>query len=154
MDEFNNLFVASEAFIYLAFALFVANVALQGYRAYQKRQRHIKHMMGVDGYTEGSVQSDDTDEDEKAINWDTAFAHTCNTFALLAVAAIWSSIPNAVMSEAVVVAFNIINIAVATCVILVEMRVRKREVSRGFSNIGNVEDISKTIRTHLSSFQY
>jgi hypothetical protein len=164
--EINNLFATSIFFIYSALALFLSNILLQWYRLYQKRMRRIRHLMHSDGSTDGgatataarslsSVNSDDTEEEEHSINFDTTVAHTCNTFALLIMAAIWTSIPNGNMNETAMVFFNIINIAVATCVIVVEMRVRKREVSHGLSKLDSkrafVRYISHELRTPFSA---
>ena len=163
--EIYNLFIASIFFIYLALGLFLVNIVLQGYRLYQKRLRRIRHLMRSDGSTTdgggtatrslSSLHSDDTDEEEHSINFDTTVAHTCNTLALLVMGAIWASIPNGYMNENTMVSFNIINIAVATCVVVVEMRVRKREVSRGLSQLDSkrafVRYISHELRTPLSA---
>ena len=162
--EINNLFAASIFFIYFALALFLSNILLQWYRLYQKRMRRIRHLMHSDGSTDGgvtatrslsSVHSDETDEEEHSINFDTTVAHTCNTFALLIMGAIWASVPNGDMNETAMVSFNIINIAVATCVVVVEMRVRKSEISHGLSQLDSkrafVRYISHELRTPLSA---
>jgi len=165
--EINNLFAAFIFFIYFSLFLFVANICLQWYGLYQKRQRRRRKIMHSDGSTDGggqtlsaahslsSYSSDDTEEEEHSINFDTTVAHTLNTCALLSMGAIWASIPNGDMNDNTMVSFNIINIAVATCVVVVEMRVRKSEVSRGLSQLDSkrafVRYISHELRTPLSA---
>ena len=153
----NNLFGFSIFFIYFALILFVVNISLQRYHLYRKRMRRIRILMRSDGVsTDGgattahsisSIDLDDTEEEEHSINFDITMAHTCNTAALLIMGAIWTSIPNGDMDETTMVSFNTINIAVATCVVVVEMRVRKSEVSHGLSRLDTKRTFVRSI-TH------
>jgi len=146
-DAYNILTDASGAVMALALGIFTVNTAVQIVRlvffrrAMRQRRKAHNDSSAVssggsdtdrDDNTMLSGDSGNMDDEVKGINFETAVAHMVNTWALLFINTFWYFWPGHGDNTTI---FSMFSVAVACCVLIVEMRVRKKEITRGASQL-------------------
>jgi hypothetical protein len=100
----------------------------------QKKKRVGNSATSADGQSDiNSIASSEYDAAEKATNNETLIAHMFNSGILIILTIYWYCYPTP--NEMFLVSYTGFNIAVACSVLVVEMRVRKKEISRGMSQL-------------------
>jgi uncharacterized membrane protein len=126
----------SMIFMALALGFYVLNVMVMTVRQqmkWRRRQRRRAASMMADIATETNT-TDDLDETEKAVNHDVFVAHSFNQLLLLVVNVVWFGLTP---TDVGITTVFCIYIAVAGCVLLVEMRVRKSEIQHGLAQLNS-----------------
>jgi hypothetical protein len=118
----------------MALGLYIFNIVWTTGRQFMRAQRRAMRRAGqsdtaTETNTVTTTDTDGMDDVEKNVNYDTFLAHTINQLLLLVVNVAWFAQTNP--TEAFVTAIFCVYIAVAGCVLIVEMRVRKSEVQHG-----------------------
>jgi ABC-type multidrug transport system fused ATPase/permease subunit len=137
---FNIMSDLSVAFMAMALAFYVLNVVVMTVRQqmkWRRRQRRRAASMAdtaTETNTITTAMTDDLDETEKAVNHDIFVAHSFNQLLLLVVNVVWFALTP---TEVGITTVFCIYIAVAGCVLLVEMRVRKSEIQHGLAQLSN-----------------
>ena len=138
---FNIMSDLSVAFMAMALGFYVLNVMVMTVRQqmkWRRRQRRRAASMMADTATETNTittaMTDDLDETEKAVNHDVFVAHSFNQLLLLVVNVVWFALTP---TEVGITTVFCIYIAVAGCVLLVEMRVRKSEIQHGLAQLNS-----------------
>jgi hypothetical protein len=129
-----SLTTASWIFIAIATAVYVVvtgvNTCVVAFRI--QRTRKLQGGSSDESKSATSMESD-SDEFQKKINFDVNLSHTLNALALLVLNIFWFVTPN--QTGDLLGTYNIVNILVACSVLVVEMRVRKNEISHGLSQL-------------------
>jgi len=138
---FNIMSDLSVVFMAMALGFYVLNVMVMTVRQqmkWRRRQRRRAASMMADTATETNTittaMTDDLDETEKAVNHDVFVAHSFNQLLLLVVNVVWFALTP---TEVGITTVFCIYIAVAGCVLLVEMRVRKSEIQHGLAQLNS-----------------